>query len=172
VRGGRFRWRLTSVSERRAARALEVDKRVAALQSELTEAEDKLKRLYKMVEDGIAELDDILKERIASLKLDRERASTALDRIKAQAMPPTAFDPAMIERFRRVMRENITLGETPFRKAHLQAVIDRVEVDDGIVRTVGDKSTLEQAVAGLSLAADGVRRRVPKKRRARHDSNV
>lgn len=162
---------LTSVSERRAAQALEVDKRVAALQSELTEAEDKLKRLYKMVEDGIAELDDILKERIASLKLDRERAGTTLDRIKAQAMPPTALDPAVIERFGRAMRENITSGETPFRKAYIQAVIDRVEVDDGVVRIVGDKSTLEQAVAGLSLAADGVRRCVPKWR-ARHDSNV
>lgn len=161
---------LTSVSERRAAQALEVDKRVAALQAELTEAEDKLKRLYKMVEDGIAELDDILKERIASLKLDRERARTALDRIKAQAAPPTAFDPAVIEGFGRAMRENITSGETPFRKAYLQAVIDRIEVDDGVVRIVGDKSTLEQAVAGLSLAADGVRRCVPKWR-ARHDSN-
>lgn len=162
---------LTSVSERRATQALEVDKRVAALQAELTEAEDKLKRLYKMVEDGIAELDDILKERIASLKLDRERAGTALDRIKAQAAPPTSFDPAVIERFGRAMRENITSGETPFRKAYLQAVIDRVEVDDGVVRIIGDKSTLEQAVAGLSLAADGVRRCVPKWR-ARKDSNL
>lgn len=109
--------------------------------------------------------------RIASLKLDRERAGIALDRIKAQAAPPTAFDSAVIERFGRAMRENISSGATPFRKAYLQAVIDRVEVDDGVVRIVGDKSTLEQAVAGLSLAADGVRRCVPKWR-ARHDSNV
>ncbi|BCB17849.1 hypothetical protein [Bosea sp. ANAM02] len=105
-------------SKRRAAQALEVEKRVAALQAELAEAEDKLKRLYRMVEDGIAELDDILKERIASLKLDRERAGTALDRIKAQVAPPTAFDPAVIERFGRPVRENITSGETPFRKAY------------------------------------------------------
>lgn len=163
---------LTSVSERRAAQALEIDKRVATLQSELTETEAKLKRLYKMVEDGIAELDDILKDRIASLKLDRERTSTTLDRIRAQAAPPTAFDPAVIESFGRVMRENITSGETPFRKAYIRAVVDRVEVDDGVVRIVGDKATLEQAVAGLTLAADGGVRRCVPKWRARHDSNV
>lgn len=162
---------LTSVSERRASQALEIDKRVATLQSELTDTEAKLKRLYKMVEDGIAELDDILKDRIASLKLDRERTSTTLDRIRAQAAPPTAFDPAVIESFGRVMRENITSGETPFRKAYIRAVVDRVEVDDGVVRIVGDKATLEQAVAGLTLAADGVRRCVPKWR-ARKDSNL
>lgn len=162
---------LTSVSERRAAQALEVDKRVAVLQSELTGTEEKLKRLYKMVEDGIADLDDILKERITNLKLDRERVSTTLDRIRAQAAPPTAFDPAVIESFGRAMRENITSGDTPFRKAYIQAVVDRVEVDDGVVRIIGDKASLEQAVAGLSLAADGVRRCVPKWR-ARKDSNL
>ncbi len=149
---------LISVSERRVAQALEIDKRVYTLQSELADTEEKLKRLDKMVEDGIAELDDILKDRIANLKLDRERTSTTLDCIRAQAAPPSAFDPAVIESFGRAMRENITTGETPFRKAYIRAVIDRIEVDGGGVRIVGDKVTLEQAVAGLSLAANGVRR--------------
>ncbi|WP_173043510.1 hypothetical protein [Bosea sp. ANAM02] len=50
-------------------------------------------------------------------------------------------------------------------------MIDRIEVDDGVVRMIGDKSTLEQAVAELLLAADGVRSSVPKWR-ARKDSNL
>ena len=40
---------------RRTEKALEVDQRVAALQTEVTEAEEKLKRLYQMVEDGLGE---------------------------------------------------------------------------------------------------------------------
>jgi hypothetical protein len=51
---------LASVAARRSERALEVDKRVAALQANATEAEDKLKRLCRMVEDGVADVDDIL----------------------------------------------------------------------------------------------------------------
>lgn len=70
-----------------------------------------------MVEEGVTDLDDILKDRLASLKLDRDRAKTALNRIGAKAAPPTAFDPATIELFGRAMRENITAGETPLRKA-------------------------------------------------------
>nr|WP_082010005.1 hypothetical protein [Methylobacterium sp. ZNC0032] len=77
----------------------------------------------------------------------------------------------MIERFGRAVRENITSSQTPFRKAYFQVVIDRIEVDDGVVRMIGDKSTLEQAVAELLLAADGVRSSVPKWR-ARKDSNL
>lgn len=29
--------------------------------------------------------------------------------------------------------------DTPFREAYIQAVVDRVEVDDGVVRIVGEK---------------------------------
>ena len=74
---------LISLSERRANRAAEVDGRVATLQREVSEAEDKLKRLYKMVEDGIAEMDDILED------ADRqpEARPGALDRIRATAAP-------------------------------------------------------------------------------------
>lgn len=75
----------------RAENALDVDKRVTALQTEVTESEEELKRLYRMVEEGVTNLDDILKDRLANLKLDRDRAKTALDRIKSQVVAPTAL---------------------------------------------------------------------------------
>ena len=68
------------------------------------------------------------------------------------------------------MRENIASGATPFRKAYIQSVVERIEVDDEAVRIIGDKATLEQAVAGQVMASGGVRRRVPKWG-ARRDSN-
>ncbi len=161
---------LASVAANRAEKALDVDRRVAGLQTEVTDAEEKLKRLYKMVEDGVTDLDDILKDRLASLKFDRDRAKTALDRIKSHNAAPTAFDSEAIERFGRAMRENITSGDIPFRKAYIQSVVDRIEVDDGVVRIIGDKSTLEQVIAGKAVASGGVRRCVPKWR-TRRDSN-
>src|SRR5690606_36927954 len=53
---------LASVSARRAEKAIEIDRRVSTLQTEVTEADEKLKRLYKMVEEGITDLDDLLKQ--------------------------------------------------------------------------------------------------------------
>jgi site-specific DNA recombinase len=44
------------------------------------------------------------------------------------------------------MREKLTTGEVPFRKAYLGSIVDRIEVDDTVIRIVGRKDVLEQAV--------------------------
>lgn len=51
------------------------------------------------------------------------------------------------------MRTNVTSGEVPFRKAWLQAIVDRVEVDADVIRIVGDKARLEAAVVGAATSA-------------------
>jgi site-specific DNA recombinase len=152
---------LGKLAEQRSAQAAEVDQRVSALRSDVAAAEDKLKRLYAMVENGIAELDDILKDRIAALKGDRDRAKEALDRIRIRPKSH-AFDAQALERFGNLMRENITSGPIPFRKAYIKSVVDRVEVDDRAIRIVGDKATLEQAIAGDQNANPNVRSFVSK----------
>lgn len=89
---------------------------MATLKAELTEAEDKLKRLYKMVEDGEADLDDLLKQRIAALKFDRERAQVALDRIR-RPTSAAGIDPDAIARFWPGHAAKITTGDSIARKA-------------------------------------------------------
>ena len=142
----RLRATLATLWSSRAEKAAEVDGRAASLQADLTAAEDKLKRLYAMVEEGLTDLDDILRERLGSLKLDRDRARAALDRIRVNNRAPTAIEPAVIERFGTLMRDNVRNGDVPFRKAWIQAIVDRVEVDDEVIRIVGDKTSLEQAI--------------------------
>jgi site-specific DNA recombinase len=44
------------------------------------------------------------------------------------------------------MRENFATGSIPFRKAYLNALIDRIEVDDEKIRIRGSKELLEKAV--------------------------
>jgi hypothetical protein len=46
------------------------------------------------------------------------------------------------------MRERITEGETPFRKAYLRSIVDAIEVDDKVICIYGSKTSLEQAVIG------------------------
>ncbi|MDF2809556.1 MAG: Resolvase domain protein [Microvirga sp.] len=59
---------LQSVVDRRVKADAEVRGRIDELSRERTTAEDKLRRLYRLVADGVAEPDDMLKERIARLK--------------------------------------------------------------------------------------------------------
>ncbi|WP_342108086.1 hypothetical protein [Methylobacterium sp. SI9] len=105
------------------------------------------------------------------LKEERERARTALDRIHVAERAPAEIEPEIVAKFGQLMRANVTTGEVPFRKAWLQAVVDRIEVDANVIRIVS-KVNLEVAVIGAaSLATLGVRSSI-RKWRARKDSNL
>jgi site-specific DNA recombinase len=162
---------LTSLAQKRAAGDDEVRSRVEALQAEIAQSEDRLKRLYRMVEDGVTDMDDVLRDRLAALKSERERAKAALERIKAQSAPSIALEPDQLERFGTFMREKITGGETSFRRAYLRAVVEAVEVDDHVIRIHGSKTSLEQAVVAGEQIGKGVRGFI-RKWRARKDSNL
>ena len=162
---------LSSLRARRAEKSESENKRIMALQREVTDAEDRLKRLYRLVEDGLTDLDDVLTERLDRLKADRDRARAALEVTKSQQRADIRIDPALIEAFGRTMRENLTSGSTPFRKAYLRSLIDVIEVDDAQVRIKGSRDVLEKAVLASGSRVEP-RSQMSTKWRARHDSNV
>jgi site-specific DNA recombinase len=108
---------LSSLKARRAEKADSENKRILILHREVTDAEDRLKRLYCLVEDGVIDLDDLLKERPDRLKADRDRGRAALEATKTRQGADIRIDPALIDSLGRTMRENLTTGSTPFRKA-------------------------------------------------------
>jgi site-specific DNA recombinase len=137
---------LASLSSARVEKEAALNGRLIALQRQVIDADDKLKRLYRLVEDGLTDLDEVLKDRLNTLKADRDRAKAALERAKGHSASPIQIDPALIERFGRSMRENFSTGSVPFRKAYLQSLIDVIEVDDDQIRIKGNKDLLEKAV--------------------------
>ena len=161
---------LASLSSRRAEKAEALSTRITSLQREVTDADDKLKRLYRLIEDGLTDIDDVLKDRLDTLKADRDRARAALERTRSHEAPTIQIDPALIEHFGRAMREKFTTGSVPFRKAYLQSLIDVIEVDDTQIRIKGSKDVLERAVlAGQAGSAEGSQ--MSTRWRARRDSN-
>jgi site-specific DNA recombinase len=117
----------------------------------------------------------LLKQRVTELKAirdqaraDADRAEGALDRagpsITSQALKTFA------SRARRRMRTE----SGAYRRDHLRALDQRVEVDAKEIRTMGSKSVLLRtlvAAESAKTAGFGVRCFVPKWR-TRHDSNV
>jgi len=73
-------------------------------------------------------------------------APRPLERAKSHSSQAIRIDPARLEQFGRSMRENMTSGSIPFRKAYLQSLIDVTEVDDAQIRIKGSKDVLERAV--------------------------
>jgi len=70
-----------SLVERRSNHAEKETERITALKHQAADAEEKLSRLYRAIENGLADLDDSnLKGRIAELKRIRDSARADVER--------------------------------------------------------------------------------------------
>ncbi|WP_456727439.1 recombinase zinc beta ribbon domain-containing protein [Bradyrhizobium sp. USDA 3364] len=162
---------LKSLIERQAAKSESADHRLLGLQKELSDAEDRLRRLYRSIEEGIVELDDIQRERTASLKAQRERAKAALDHARARRGMVATIDAQKIDAFARLMNDKLDTGDPNTRKGYIRSIVDAVGVDDGAIRIFGSRDILQAAIAGKQTENGNVRGFV-RKWRTRHDSNV
>jgi site-specific DNA recombinase len=115
----------------------------------------------------------MLKDRIGELKatrdqacLDAERAQEAIDR----AGP--SITPQALKTFARTARKRMRTDGGGYRRDHLRALAQRVEVDQKELRIMGSKSVLLRtlvAAESAKTAGFGVPSSVPDWR-ARHDS--
>lgn len=144
---------LKSLTERQVPKSESADCRLLSLQREVSDAQDRLKRIYRSIEDGIVELDDILRERTATLKSERERAKAALDRARAQCGTLLAtVDAQKIDAFSRLITDRLDNGDINARKGYVRSIIEAVEVDDKAVRIIGSKDVLQAVIAGKQIA--------------------
>ena len=107
-------------------------------------------------------------ERIAALKAIRDQAQADTDRAQAlaESAGQQAVTPIMVQKFARTARERIRIDGGGYRREHLRALAQRVEVADGEVRIMGSKGDL------LRTLAAAVRRKVGNARRSQFCSEV
>ena len=150
---------LAAVLDRRQARSERQREHIAELNKRAAEAELRLKRLYDAIEAGVADIDDpALKDRIDGLKAIRDQARADTERAQAmlQQSGRQAVTSQMLSRFARTARERMRLPGGGYRRDHLRALAQRVEVADGEVRIIGSRSRLLQ-----TLVANGSVNAVP-----------
>jgi hypothetical protein len=162
---------LAAILDRRQDRTERQRAHIADLSKRATEAELRLKRLYDAIEAGVADLDDpALKDRIDGLKAIRDQARA--DESRAQAMLKhsgnQAVTPQMLTRFAQTARDRMRLPTGGFRRDHLRALAQRVEVAEGEVRIIGSKSRLLQTLtangSGNAVPTQGLKWRTSRRR--------
>ncbi len=150
---------LASVLDRRQERTERRREHLAELHKRIAETDQRLNRLFDAIGSGVADLDaPSLKERIAGLKAIREQASADAER--AQAALDHAGNQAvssdMVRTFARAARQRIRLESGGYRRDHLRALAQRVEVADKEVRIMGSKSELLRTLVAASGGKPGV----------------
>jgi site-specific DNA recombinase len=148
---------LGSLAARQNGKDKAVDDRRDALSKELKEKDEKLKRLYSAIENGIIEADDQLKTRIKELKKEKEIIQISIERITQQVSSRAQITPASIEAFSKLMNEKLENGDFQARKAYLRSIISAIEVDDGAARILGEKTQLAAVLTGQNQRTARVR---------------
>ena len=126
------------------------------------------KQLYVAIESGMADLDDpALKERIAGLKSTCDQAWANAEQTAAMhaSADHQTITPAIVRKFAATARETMRIAGGGYRRDHLRALAQRVEVADDEVRIMGSKSDLLRtltAASALKSAAPGLRSSIPK----------
>jgi len=133
---------------------------VAELRKRATEADAKLVRLYEAIENGVADLGDpVLKARIDELvavrsqaRADADRAASAIER----AGPDLTEE--KVKAFAAAARKRLRKSGGSYRREHLRAVAQRIEVIDKTeARIIGSKTGLLHALtASAQTVAGGV----------------
>ena len=166
---------LSSVLDRRKDRAERRTAHIAELRKRAAEADAKLKRLYDAIENGVADLSDpMLKDRVTELKAIRDQARVDAERAEEgieRAGP--SITPQALKTFARQARRRMRTESGGYRRDHLRALAQRIEVDAKEVRIMGSKSALLRtllAASSAKTAGFGVPSFVPKWR-ARGDSS-
>ena len=116
----------------------------------------------------------MLKERVAELKAIRDQARADAERAEGaiERLGPS-ITPQALKTFARQARKRMRIENGGYRRDHLRALAQRVEVDAKEVRIMGSKSVLLRTLVAASSAKTagfGVPSFVPKWRAGR-DSN-
>jgi site-specific DNA recombinase len=91
---------LTTLKAARDGRQASADRRLVDLARQVSDAGERLSRLYASIEAGTIDgTDPALRERVAALKATRDRAAEALDYARKSSALPIEINPMAIDRF-------------------------------------------------------------------------
>ncbi len=164
---------LASLLDRRQEGVERRSQHIGELRQRATEADHRLNRLYDAIEAGSLDpAESALSERIAGLTAIREQARADAARIEAMLKTSThnALTGAAVRELATEARTQLRHGEGGYRRDHVRAFAQRVEVADDAIYIKGSKGTLLRtlvALKGGKSAGIGVPGFVPKWRRGR-----
>jgi site-specific DNA recombinase len=141
---------LNGVLERRTKQAEDYRESIARLRRQAADADAKLTRLYDAIENGLADTgDENLKGRLKELRTVRDAARSDADRAEARAGDRSSeITEDAIRRFAGEAKRRMRTADGGYRRHHLQALAQRIEVGDATIRITGTKSKLLRVLAG------------------------
>ena len=167
---------LASVLDHRQEQSDRRREQLAELHKRIEDTKMRLQRLYDGVEAGVFDpREPALAERMTGLRgiYDQAQVDAARIEVMLQSSSDKTITPAMLRRFALAARERIRLEGGGYRREHLRALAQRVDVAEREVHIGGSTYELLRTLTGTTEAKTPMKSvpiSVPKWRRGR-DSN-
>jgi hypothetical protein len=107
-------------------------------------------RQYDAIESGLADTgDENLKSRLKELRLVRDSAKADADRAEARLSGGAPqLTPEIIQRFASEAKARMRRANGDYRRHHLQAIAQRIEVGENVIRIKGTRTNLLRTIVG------------------------
>ncbi|WP_309546871.1 recombinase family protein [Rhizobium rhizogenes] len=142
---------LAGIVDRRADRVDKEKDRITALRHLAADTEEKLTRLYRAIEEGLADLDDPnLKGRITELKRIRDSAKADVERAEGRDAKAPTITMDSVQEFAKAVRTQMRREDGSFRRSQIQMLVQRAEVGANQILIRGSALKLLQTLAEAS----------------------
>ncbi len=146
-----------------------------ALQHSIKNSDKALDQLYKGVETGVFELDEILKNRINNLKVKRKEIQLRVSELeKKKSLPVAKISQNQIIAFSNALKSRFKDPNSDLGKGYLKFLVTEIRVENKQLVVKGSKRALALAEVVSSLNPENTATTVPSsilEWRARRDSN-
>ncbi|MBU0688434.1 MAG: recombinase family protein [Gammaproteobacteria bacterium] len=127
--------------------------RVAEIERQIKNTEDRQNRLLDAIESGVIELDETTHRRAQQLKTAREALLIQIAEVRTSPLPPAIeyLKPSQVDSFGKALRKLLQAKDSSLIKSYVQLLVGEVVVEDGEAVIRGSHDALAHALHQMKM---------------------
>ena len=129
------------------------NERIAEIERQIKNIEDRQNRLLDAIESGVIELDETTHRRSQQLKTARDALLIQIAEVRTSPLPPAIeyLKPSQVDSFGKALRKLLQAKDSSLIKSYVQLLVGEVVVEDGEAVIRGSHDALAHALHQMKM---------------------
>lgn len=130
--------------------------KLAELERQIKNTEERQNRLLEAIESGVVELDEITHKRFQQLKIAREALLIQLTEVRTAPVPPAIeyLKASQVDLFGKALRKLLQVKDSSLIKSYVQLLVDEVLIEDDEAVIRGSQDSLAHALQQMKMGTN------------------
>jgi hypothetical protein len=130
--------------------------KLAELERQIKNTEERQNRLLEAIESGVVELDEITHKRFQQLKTAREALLIKLTEVRTAPVPPAIehLKASQVDLFGKALRKLLQAKDSSLIKSYVQLLVDEVLIEDDEAVIRGSQDSLAHALQQMKMGTN------------------